>query len=100
MACYTLYDASRAPRGHICGDLGPHCAECGDVGGYLCDYPVGEGQTCDRALCDYHAQEHGPELHYCAAHAEAFAAFRDAGGVRQVLENVTPYKRPPKRPKR
>nr|WP_269151981.1 DUF4326 domain-containing protein [Pseudomonas luteola] len=55
--------------GHICGKLGPHCAECGDVGTNLCDYVVGaRSKTCDRPLCDYCAQEVGDNLHYCAEH--------------------------------
>ena len=37
----------------LCGDLGPHCAadKCAAVSGWLCDYPVGEGKTCDLPLC-------------------------------------------------
>ena len=69
MPCYTLYDKNRKPVGHICGKLGPHCAECGDVGTNLCDYVVGaRSKTCDRPLCDYCAQEVGDNLHYCAEH--------------------------------
>jgi len=90
--CYTLYDQNRKPTGHICGDLGEHCSECGDLGSNLCDYPVGQGKTCDRLLCDHHAQLIGPDLHYCAPHAVEWQAFRDAGGVRQELENVIPFK--------
>jgi hypothetical protein len=90
--CYTLYDEDRNPKGHICGDLGEHCGECGDLGANLCDYPVGHGKTCDRLLCDYHAKLIAPDLHYCGPHAAEWQAFRDAGGVRQELENVIPFK--------
>lgn len=92
MPCYVIYDKERRATGHICGDLGPHCGECGDLGAYLCDYPVGQDKTCDRLLCGFHAQLIAPELHYCEPHAAEFKAFRDAGGVRQVLENVIPFK--------
>ncbi|MDP1340678.1 hypothetical protein, partial [Klebsiella variicola] len=74
------------------GDLGPHCAECGDVGTQLCDYPVGEGKTCDRPVCEYHAAEVAPNVDYCPAHHAEWKAFRDAGGVKRELENVVPFK--------
>lgn len=96
MACYVIYDQDRNPKGHICGELGEHCSECGDLGSNLCDYPVGQGKTCDRLLCDYHARLVAPDLHYCGPHAVEWQAFRDAGGVRQVLENVIPFKDPKK----
>lgn len=92
MPCYTLHDKDRRPIGHICGDLGAPCLHCGAPSDALCDYPVGAGKTCDRALCDYHAAEVAPDLHYCPAHLDAWQAFRDAGGVREVLENVVPFK--------
>ena len=68
---YEMYLAHREPgptHMHICGDLGPHCAECAGVGGNLCDYPVGNDKTCDRPLCDDHATEVAPDVHYCRAH--------------------------------
>jgi hypothetical protein len=69
MPCYTIYDKQRRPVGHIYGKLGPHCAECGDVGTNLCDYVVGaRSKTCDRPLCDYCAHEVGHNRHYCAEH--------------------------------
>jgi hypothetical protein len=76
----------------ICGDLGPHCADCADVGENLCDYPVGKGKTCDRSICETHSHEIGPNLHYCDTHYKQWLAFRDAGGVRRELENVVPFK--------
>lgn len=40
-------------RMFLCGDLGDHCgdANCGDVSGFLCDFPVADGKTCDMPLC-------------------------------------------------
>ena len=92
MACYRIYDKNRKPAGHLCGDLGPHCAECGDVGTQLCDYPVGDGKTCDRPVCEFHATEVAPNVDYCPAHHAEWKAFRDAGGVKRELENVVPFK--------
>lgn len=92
MACYTLYDKDRKPTGHMCGKLGPHCADCGDVGVNLCDFPVGAGETCDRAICEYHSHGVAPEIDYCDAHHAEWKAFRDAGGVKKELENVIAFK--------
>jgi hypothetical protein len=68
MPCYHI----KLPDGGkviLCGRLGKHCADCADVGAYLCDYPVGpRGKTCDRSMCGEHAHEIGPNLHYCETH--------------------------------
>ena len=78
----------------LCGDLGQHCAagECAAVSGYICDYPVGEGRTCDLPLCASHAYEVVPNIHYCQGHLLLWKEFRDSGGVQRELENVVPYK--------
>lgn len=91
MPCYVIYDENRNLVGHICGKLGQHCADCGDVGVSLCDFPVGNGKTCDRAICDFHAHEVAPNVHYCNAHHAEWMAFRDAGGVKRELESVVPF---------
>lgn len=74
------------------GELGAHCADCAWVGDLLCDYPVGEGKTCDRAMCDDHAHEVGADIHYCAAHHAEWCRFRDSGGVSEHLKNVIAFK--------
>ncbi len=94
MPCYVLHDKAGEPVGHICGKLGPHCANCGDVSGFLCDYPVGKGKTCDRPVCERHCIEVAPDLHYCTAHHAEWQAFRDSGGVHEALANVVPFKQP------
>lgn len=92
MPCYTikLKDGTRA---FLHGDLGPHCRHCGDVGALLCDYPVGDGKTCDAPLCDAHGREIAPDTHYCPAHLKEWQRFRATGGVHRVLSKVVPYKR-------
>lgn len=83
---------SQGGRFFICGELGPHCAECLAVGDFLCDYPVGEGKTCDRPLCDTHGHEIGRDLHYCQAHYEMWQEFKAKGGVDEALRNVIAFK--------
>jgi len=61
------------------------------VGDFLCDFPVGDGKTCDRPICPDHATEIAPEIHYCAGHLLMWKEFRDAGGVERELTNVVPY---------
>jgi hypothetical protein len=76
----------------ICGDLGAHCADCAGVGDFLCDYPVGDGKTCDRPMCGEHAHEVAPEIHYCDAHYRMWDEFRRKGGVDAALRNVIAFK--------
>lgn len=94
MPCY-MKDTPSLGRMFICGDLGPQCAECADGAEYLCDYPVGDGKTCDRDLCEVHANEVAPGLHYCAPHMGMWNAYREGGRVERELVNVVPFKRPP-----
>lgn len=94
MPCYQ-FKTSDGGKGFMCGYLGPHCACCADAGDFaLCDFPVGEGKTCDRPLCEEHAHEVAPDLHYCDSHFAEWTKFRDAGGVQRELANVVPFKRP------
>lgn len=90
MPCYTGIDKD-GNRYHICGKLGPHCASCSGVGEYLCDYPVGKNKTCDKVMCNQHANQIGPDLHYCDAHFKMWNEFESSGGVKNVLENVQPF---------
>lgn len=92
MPCYVIYGEKRNPAGHICGELGPHCADCGAAGDNLCDYPVGNGNTCDRSICEYHSNEVAPNMHYCDQHYAKWREFRDSGGVKAELENVVPFR--------
>ena len=96
MTCYHKL----TPEGQItlCGDLGPRCADsrCMWVADCLCDFPVGNGKTCDRPVCEDHAYEVAPDIHYCAPHYNEWMKFKNDGGVKEVLENVVPYKTPEK----
>ena len=69
------------------------CADCRYVADILCDYPVGDGLTCDRNLCADCAVEVAPNLHYCKPHFEMWKQFKESGGVRDVLQNVVPFSR-------
>jgi hypothetical protein len=91
MPCYALGPGAAGP-GFICGEFGAHCKHCMRVGDYLCDYPVGQGKTCDAAICAGHAAEVAPELHYCPVHFAAWEAFRESGGVGRELANVVPFR--------
>ena len=90
MPCYIAN--TKSLKVTICGDLGPHCASCADVGLYLCDFPVGNGTACDRPMCETHSNEIAPEMHYCADHYKMWDDFVKNGGVKKALENVVPYK--------
>lgn len=80
----------------LCGKLGPHCAaeKCAAVSGFLCDFPVAKGRTCDVPLCASHAYEIAPNIHYCPGHLAVWQEFKDSGGLQRELENVVPYRKP------
>lgn len=98
LGSWAQYNASKAASQgsavFMCGDLGDHCADCMGFGDYLCDFPVGEGKTCDRLMCDDHANEIAPEVHYCAAHLKMWEEFKAAGGVSAELANVVAFPKP------
>lgn len=59
---------------HFHGDLGEHCADCSDVAGWLCDFPIGGDLTCDRRLCERHGRVVGDNAHYCLTHYRQWRA--------------------------
>lgn len=77
-------------RMFLSGDLGPHCSDCLAPGENLCDYPVGEGKTCDRLLCDEHAKRVSHDTHYCRDHWLMWMEYLASERGYEVLHNVTP----------
>lgn len=77
----------------ITGNLGDHCSDCSGFGEYLCDYPVGDGKTCDRKMCDDTANEVAHEIHYCNAHFKMWSEFKDSDEHRKHLQNVSYFKK-------
>lgn len=77
----------------MCGDFGEHCADCAAPADFLCDYPVGEGKTCDRKMCDENAYEVANEIHYCDAHFKMWNEFRDSDELKKHLNNVAFFKK-------
>ena len=92
MPCYIERTAHGEPM-FLCGKLGPHCAaeKCAASTGFLCDFPVGDGRTCDLSLCASHAYEVAPNVHYCPGHLALWSEFRKNGGVERELANVVPF---------
>lgn len=41
---------------------------CAGISAYLCDWPTGDGKTCDAPLCEAHAHQVGKNKHYCQGH--------------------------------
>lgn len=75
----------------INGDLGPHCSSCAAPSEYLCDFPVGDGLTCDRQMCRNHAEAAFSDTHYCSDHMPIWRAFAETRGIDAALENVVPF---------
>lgn len=49
----------------------PKCSErgCSRPSRYQCDYPIAEGETCDRHLCAVHRVPHDRDVDFCPEHA-------------------------------
>lgn len=94
LGSYERYEAAVRERGaalmHINGDLGPHCTECAAPSENLCDYPVGDGKTCDRPLCDEHSKGVASDTHYCRDHWIMWNEYLASERGYEVLRNVTP----------
>jgi len=94
LGSYDQYVAAKREQStgliHIRGDLGPHCTECAAPGENLCDYPVGDGKTCDRPLCDDHCTEVTKDIHYCRGHFIMWREYLASQRGYDVLDNVTP----------
>lgn len=90
MPCYTV-KMPGGGRGFLCGDLGPHCRECGTVAEKLCDFPVGNNKTCDRPICSDCSTVIGPDIDYCPAHACEWERWKSEGGEAKALQNVVHY---------
>lgn len=59
----------------ICGDddlLHEPCYRCGFDHQLLCDWPIGEGKTCDIQMCPDHTDQVGDDLHLCQIHKAMF----------------------------
>ncbi len=86
---------SEGTRIFIQGNLGEHCAECAAPSDILCDYPVGDGKTCDRSLCRDHAHSIGRDLDYCDHHHVEWTAFASTNAVMDQLTAITEGRVPP-----
>ncbi len=45
------------------------CDLCGVLADALCDWPMGNGKTCDAPLCAKHRVRQGENVDYCPRHA-------------------------------
>lgn len=74
MKCTTI----RLPDGSgviVCGARQPRAARCQWAGclrphAALCDFPIGNGRTCDAKICEAHRLRIGPNEDRCPQHAE------------------------------
>jgi hypothetical protein len=46
--------------------------DCKAPGTKLCDWPIGDGKTCDKPLCDRHAVRVGDDTDYCRGHEPGY----------------------------
>lgn len=70
--------------GFICGPSRRYLARCQQPGCTAggerqCDFPVGDGKTCDKHLCADHAARQGRGRDYCPDHPGQGDLFAGAG---------------------
>ena len=68
----------------ICGpgiDSSDFC-RCGEVAETLCDFPVGDGKTCDLPMCEDCHHQVGEDWHFCSVHFSMWEHERKAKEVR------------------
>lgn len=51
---------------------------CGGDGAYQCDWKISKRLTCDRHICEAHAQEVSPGKHLCPDHQQAYRIWQSA----------------------
>lgn len=61
----------------------PQCLEkiesgetCLGISLYQCDWKMGGGKTCDRHICEHHAQQVAEDKHLCPAHQAAYLEWK------------------------
>ena len=93
MPCYPVKENGKHV-GFICGSLELEiCSDCQYPADNLCDYPVGDGKTCDRLMCEDHSHHIGRDTHYCEFHYNEWGEFVKGGGINESLKNVIPFER-------
>jgi hypothetical protein len=68
--------------------IGERQHACMDISQFLCDWPVGGGRTCDRALCTAHAHEVARNKHYCPEHFADHTDFQAQRGLFTSLSGI------------
>lgn len=64
----------------ICGeDDSTATCGCAHLSGFLCDWPVGDGKTCDIPLCKCCRRDIGPNKDVCEIHWHAWK--HETGGM-------------------
>lgn len=80
-----IYDELRESKTmFLCGDITIEICgrpDCGYPADYLCDYPVGDGKTCDLNLCEIHNHAINTVMDLCPIH---IAEYRAKTGSEQV----------------
>lgn len=59
------------------------CIVCRGPGARLCDWKLGGGRTCSRALCNACSFQPSPEKDLCPEHRAAYERWREARARRE-----------------
>lgn len=69
MPCHFGRNIVICRRGYGGAKLRQPCYYCPTRHEALCDWPAGDGKTCDRMLCRQHRARQGGDVDYCPEHA-------------------------------
>jgi hypothetical protein len=58
------------------------CCVCSKPSTVLCDWKIGGGKTCDRPICEDHAEHVGDDKDLCPEHREAYRKWLAVRAVR------------------
>ena len=70
LACHINIGRRKAPP--ACREKRDDGTVCGWISSFQCDWKMGGGRTCDRNLCEQHAQEVAPNKHLCPEHQKEY----------------------------
>ncbi|HEY3494811.1 MAG TPA: hypothetical protein VGK73_09005 [Polyangiaceae bacterium] len=74
----TLIGVDHEPM-FICGNLKIPTCRCGFTSEYLCDFPTGDGKTCDAELCSRCKRSIGEDHDLCLVHHAMFMGRESIG---------------------
>jgi hypothetical protein len=65
------------------------CRTCDRQSDFLCDWKIGDGQTCDQPCCSQHALQVADDKHLCPRHQKAYREWQARRPQRDIFQGGT-----------